>query len=211
MLRGLSRLTRLLALAACLPLPATRAGAVEILIDDFSGTPALGAYADLGANGLGQILPFGTTFELDYLGDLLGMRLAYGSLAGVDLTASSNGALALDILSLVPSSGPVNLVISVNGGASTLGVPIPIAITGTGTLLLPFGDFSDPSAFASVNDLRLVFTAGTSFAFAADDLRSVPEPATAAMLALGLLGLAFAGRRRVLIAVPSRPAANPAR
>jgi len=149
MLREPSRLTRLLALLACLPLPATSAGADEIPIDEFSGTPALGVYADLDANGLGQILPF----------------------------------------------------------ASTLAVPI----TGTGTLLLPYDDFTDASAFASVNGLRLVFTAGSGFAFAADDLRSVPEPATAAMLGLGLLGMAFAGRRRERTAAPGQPAADSAR
>jgi len=187
-----SHLVALLAVLGSLPLAAARAGANEILIDDFSGTPALGMYTELSPNGLGQILPFTTASELDFLGDLLGMRLAYGMLGSVDLTsAGSNDALALEILSLVPSSGPVNLMVSVNGGASTYAV----SITGTGTLPLPFDLFSNPSVFTSVDDLALVFGAGTSFSFAADDLRAIPEPRTAVMLGLGLLGLAFAGQR----------------
>lgn len=183
-----------LALAACLALLVTDAAATPILIDDFSGTPTLGVYSDLGANGLGQILPFATTQELDYLGDLLGMRIEYGSLGGIDLTATGNSALALEILSLVPSSGAVALAVSVNGGASTL--VMPVSITSTGTLQIPFAAFSDPSAFASVDTLRLAFTANTSFAFAADDLLVVPEPASAALLGLGVLGLLCAGGTR---------------
>jgi hypothetical protein len=192
MLQRPFRLAPCLALLACLALPAANAGATPIVIDDFSGTPALGVYSDLGPNGLGQILPFASTLELDYLGDLLGMRIEYGSLGGANLTASGNDALALDILSLVPSSGPVALMVSVNGGASTLAV----SITNVGTLELPFADFSDPSVFTSVDTLRLEFTSGTSFSFAADDLMAVPEPGTAALLGLGLVGLFWTGRRR---------------
>lgn len=195
MLRRPPRITRLLALLACLPLPASSAGATEILIDAFSGTPALGIYVDRGANGLGQILPFATAQELDYLGDLLGMHLEYGSLGGVDLTATGNNALSLTLLSLVPTVGPLKIAVSVNGGAptSTEFSWAPGTLSLPYTLLLPF---SDPTAFSSVNSLRLEFSSTTNFAFAADDLKAIPEPASAAMLGLGLLGLALVGRRR---------------
>lgn len=191
MLRRSSRLARLLALVACLALPSADAGATPIPIDDFSGP--LVSRTSLGANGLGQILPFAPPGELDYIGDLLGMHVEYTGLG--NLTQMSNDALALTIVSLVPSSGLITLAISVNGGAAT----ISRAIGATGTVLLAYDDFvGGAGAFANVNTLRLDFTSTTSFAFAAKNLQAVPEPRTGLMLGLGLLGLAFAGRRERL-------------
>jgi hypothetical protein len=193
MLRGFLPVPRHL-LVFCLSfvsLLAARAEASPIPIDDFSN-PTLATRTSLGPNGLGQILPFASPGELAYLGDLLGMHVTYTGLG--DLTVMSNGALALEIVSLVPSSGPVTLEISVNGGAAT----ISRAINTAGPLLLAYTDFdgTDPEAeFANVATLRLDFHAKTSFAFAARDLQAVPEPATGLMLSGGLLGLAFMARR----------------
>ena len=47
-----------------------------------------------------------------------------------------------------------------------------------------------------MSTLKLTFSSGTYFAFAADNLQAVPEPSTVALMGLGLLGLAVVGRRQ---------------
>jgi len=120
------------------------------------------------------------------------MRVEYGSLGPLDLTAMSNDALSLDILDLVPSAGPLHLAVSVNGVASTGA----FEITSTGPFLLPYDSFTVPGEFSSVSTLKLTFTSDSPFAFAANNLQAVPEPSTVALMGLGLLGLAMVGRRQ---------------
>src|SRR5262245_1123132 len=183
MLRGNSRIFGLLLPLACAVLGASSARAT--LIDDFNGAPALGTYSIApSAIDFGVILPLATTHELDYLGSRLGMQVEY-SLSSYDLTESgSNNRLSLEILGIVPSTGPITLDVSVNGGA-----PATFLITSIGTLPMPFSSFANESAFASVDELKLTFTSGLSFGLAADDLQAVPEPSTLPLVGMGLLGL----------------------
>ena len=75
MLRRNTRFACLL-LACCLPLGASSAGAT-LLIDDFSGTPALGSYSiSPDPIAFGVVLPLASTNELDFLGDLQGLEMA---------------------------------------------------------------------------------------------------------------------------------------
>jgi hypothetical protein len=180
-----------LLLASCLPLGASSAGAT-LLIDDFSGTPALGSYSTPpDPIAFGVVLPLGSTNELDFLGDLQGLEMAY-AFDHVDLTGSgSNDALSLEMLDIVPSSGPITLSVSVNGGPAQ-----DFVISSDGTVLMPYTGFSNPSAFSNVSTLRLTFSSLTYFGLAADDLQAIPEPTSAALMGLGLLGLAVAGRRQ---------------
>jgi hypothetical protein len=196
-LRGNTRFAGLLLLPACLVLGASSARAT--LIDDFSGTPAVGIYlSPPDPVAFGVVLPLGSTNELDFLGDLQGMDVEY-SLGGLDLTGSgSNDALSLEMLDIVPSSGPITLAVSVNGGPAKAFV-----ITSNGTVLMPYADFSNASAFSNVSTLKLTFSSGTYFGLAADDLQAIPEPTSAALMGLGLLGLAVAGRRQAR--GPARP------
>jgi hypothetical protein len=189
-LRGNIRFAGLLLLPACLVLVASSARAT--LIDDFSGTPAVGIYlSPPDPVAFGVVLPLGSTNELDFLGDLQGMDVEY-SLGGLDLTGSgSNDALSLEMLDIVPSAGPITLAVSVNGGPAKAFV-----ITSNGTVLMPYADFSNASAFSNVSTLKLTFSSGTYFGLAADDLQAIPEPSTLALAGLGLFGLAVAGRRR---------------
>jgi hypothetical protein len=190
MLRGNARVPALLLLLSGVALGAPNAGAT--LIDDFSGTPAVGSYAIApDPIAFGVVLPLASTNELDFLGDLQGMHVEY-SFGGLDLTGSgSNDRLSLDMLDIVPSVGPITLAVSVNGGAAK-----DFLITSTGTVAMPFADFANASAFSNASTLTLTFSSGTYFSFAADDLQAVPEASSGVLLSLGLLGLAVAGRRQ---------------
>ena len=69
------------------------------------------------------------------------------------------------------------------------------AFSGIGTLILDFSDFTGVN-FAEVQQVQLTLASSTDGFIKLGEFSAVPEPSTAALMGLGLLGLAITGQRR---------------
>jgi len=109
---------------SCVSLLAARAGASPILIDDFSdpGPSDLSASLTSLPNSGGVIFPGGASGQFSFVGSSapgdVFVELRYTSLGGLNL-ASMNDALGVDVLSVVPFGGDVDLIMTAISGMVT--------------------------------------------------------------------------------------------
>jgi hypothetical protein len=194
MLRGYSRVSSFLLALSCVWLFAGSAGATPLvngLIDDFTPVGPADLLLDrvifndgLLNEGTG-ILVFGaggTQLTLTYDGGLTSNFVIHGSIIEIPVIGYSGGA--------------VDLKVTVMDGTATTD-DVAVVINSLGVVQVPFSSFSG-IAFNDVESITFDFTAlGDDASFTLDEIRVVPEPATAMMLGVGLMGLTFVGRRQV--------------
>src|SRR5262245_30383675 len=198
----------LTALLLLLPPPA-----MAVVIDSYTqDTPFLTTGINTDAGGitvsrqvgiLGGIISGGVDAEevpalLDTAGGAAG-ELFYPApnvVGNTDLLADGSTAFELDVQGAVGDwTGTVSIDDGTNVALSS------VAISGGGVFALPFSDFAGVDLGAA-QSIRLLLTSvsGVGSSIQVGEYRTnttaVPEPGTASMCGLGLLGLAVAGRRR---------------
>lgn len=163
------------------------------MIDDFDGSGGVlgvGVVSDMDL--LSSFIQTNTCCEgstFEYVGTAYGWDLTYSTLDAQDL--SLDGSLAIDVLAVVPNGGPAMVTVTANGSSSTGLITLNV-----GTNVIPYLDFSDAEVFSSLTSLKFEFESIKPYAMTIDRIHT-PEPATAMMLGLGLMGLAVSSRRQV--------------
>jgi hypothetical protein len=122
--------------------------------------------------------------------------------SNLDLTAGGTlDRIEVDLFSVtLPSASNGTLQIALTDDQSN-GDTVSVDFTSAGTYQFPFSAFSGDVDLTSISMIRLrnvaADAAGVS-AWRVSEIRVIPEPATAVLLALGLAGLAVAGGRTVI-------------
>ena len=194
MLRGYSRVSGFLLALVSVSLLAASANAAPVLIDDFAGT-TLGFRT---VSTTGGSFPAPVPGTLTFTGGTE-LKLTYSLIGGVDL-GSPNNAIAIVVDSLVAGVAGVNLMVTVKDTVPNPARSFTLNNIGAGTHVFEYANFlpgSPPFVFDDVDEIEVKFSSLNPFAVTVSDIQAVPEPGTAAMLSMGLLGLAFGGRRKV--------------
>jgi hypothetical protein len=215
MLRCALRKLSLLFTLACLSLGATAAHAITIDTFDDPATlvvgPGAGNPPATGTlDGVREYLVTAQgTMDIDsgFPGRLLFTTTGASTLTLNYPTPNMNfdffggtGSFELDIYSV---SNPATFSISVfvqdgptgGVGSNTQPFVFPGMFATPGTLSLDFSTFAGVD-FADVDVVRMTLAASGPGSIKITEFRAVPEPSTAAMLGLGLFGLAAAGSQR---------------
>lgn len=198
MLRRSRRIARLLLVAfSSVSVLAVNAEASQ-LIDDFTGTGGvLGIgtiITDLGNTAFVNPLCCGGIFE--YAGTASGWALTYSTFPVVNLTLGGDAAFEIDVRDIIPEAGPTMVTITAsNMLAGTSSVTLPILLH-EGSNPISYSSFVGTADFSSLTGLQFAFQSTKAFGMQLNGIQTIPEPGTAMMLGLGLLGLACAGRHR---------------
>ena len=117
------------------------------------------------------------------------------NLSDVDVTDSGNNINFELFVDHTQGTWGVDLFVSDGTNSDTQ--PFP-SIAADGKYYVAFTDFTGAIDFTSINTLELTFANSSSAGDRLDvtAFGTVPEPGTAGMLLLGMLGLAFSARRR---------------
>jgi PEP-CTERM motif len=195
------------------------AAATTIFFDNFDSEPGSGDGASgqsgLNYSGFANWTVSGGTVDLISSGDFAtGTEIECIGLAGkcVDLDGGTNNAGAMTSVSILLGPGLYDLSFELAGSASSFGqgaagVPNVVDFSVSGTTLVgqttrnqgdPYSSVGGQFTLLSPTSVQIVIAnqGGDNFGAMLDDVRLVlvPEPTTAALVGLGLVGLAV--RRR---------------
>lgn len=120
-------------------------------------------------------------------------HLLYTGFTAVDFTAAGT-AIIMNVLG-IDTGVSVEMIVN---GTSTSG---QVAFSGPGTFFQTFSQFSNPSAFTSVNSIELVFRGNEpwdgNFAFLrTDDTPTLPEPSGLILMGLGFAALSVLRKKK---------------
>lgn len=200
MLRGSHRVSRLLLVFSCLSGLAVNAEATQ-LIDDFTGTGGVlgtAAIGDVAAGDTAKITTICCGGIFEYAGSDHGWDLTYGGQTAVDLTLGGDNALEIDVRTIIPDQGPSRVKVTASNTMLGTSSSTPLFINlNLGPNAISYADFVGTATFTSVDRLKFEFQSNVSYGTQLNMIQTIPEPATAMMLGLGLMGLASWGRQRV--------------
>jgi hypothetical protein len=181
--------------------PASASPLVDGLIDDFN---AFSSDPDLQGS---RTIMTPTGSHVEGLGTLVyedGTSLILTYDGGLDEDFFAEGDTLQIAISAVSFTDPINLNVAFEDGdgIAPLSANHDVLITAQGDVELVLMSTFPGIDFTDIEKLILTFTStgmpGTNFDITLDEVSVVPEPSSAALLALGLIGLGFAGRRTEL-------------
>jgi hypothetical protein len=201
MLRSLRRIS-ILAFIACVALAATSAGAATLtngLIDDFSPAgPAdlesvrMISFTNNSASGNTGLLMFDG-------GDEINVSYAGGVFPDLNLDLTASGTFfELVGVTIFNNSASVDVTVTLTTSGGNESEAMLTLVNGSN--LISFASFSTTMGagvnFADVDEMDFQFDSTADFDLSVDTIQVIPEPATAGLLGLGMLGLGVAGRRQ---------------